>query len=160
MALRNIFVKGDDILRKTAREVKEVTERITILLDDMKETMESENGVGIAAPQVGISRRVCIAAPSTERYFELINPVILSSEGEQISQEGCLSVPNYVGSVKRPQKITVKYIDRNGEYHQETFEDFEAIVISHEMDHLDGILYTDKAIDIHEITTENGDVDE
>lgn len=151
MALRNIFVKGDEILRRTAREVKDINNRVITLLEDMRETMEKENGVGIAAPQVGVSRRVCIVAPEPDRLIELINPVILHSEGEQISQEGCLSVPNYIGNVKRPEKMVVEYLDRNGKKHNDTFEGFEAIVVSHELDHLDGVLYTDKATDVREL---------
>lgn len=148
MAFRNIYVKGDDILRKKAKEVKEITPRIITLLEDMKDTMEKENGVGIAAPQVGVSRRVCIVAPSEDRFIEMINPVILEADGEQVGIEGCLSVPDVVGQVTRPQKVVVEYQNRNGEKIKEEFLDFEAVVVSHEIDHLEGVLYTDKAVNI------------
>lgn len=154
MALRNIFIEGDDILRKKAREVSNITERTLTLLEDMKETMDREQGVGIAAPQVGICRRVCIVAPTPENVIEMINPVILKSEGSQTSTEGCLSVPSMIGEVERPERIVVRYKDRTGAEHEIQLEGFDAVVASHEIDHLDGILYVDKAENIREYQEE------
>lgn len=155
MALRNIFVEGEDILRKKAREVKEITPRIITLLEDMRDTMNEENGVGIAAPQVGISKRICLVAPNPEdenSLIEMINPVILEKEGMQLSTEGCLSVPNKVGQVERPQRVKVKYLNRDGKEIIKDFEDFDAVVVSHEIDHLEGVLYSDKAVNLQEET--------
>ncbi len=152
MALRNIVVEGDDILRKRCREVGEVTDKICVLLDDMLETMRDSDGTGIAAPQVGMLKRLCIVDvdPESEdgEVYELIDPVILEAEGEQEGYEGCLSVPGYIGKVKRPQRVRVSTLDREGNRVELEFRDFGAVVVSHEMDHLDGILYTDKAEDV------------
>ena len=137
MALRNIVTEGDPILRKTCREVTEVNERMRILIDDMIETMREANGVGLAAPQVGVMRRIFVA------------PEIVSLEGSQESEEGCLSVPGYYGKVERPEKITIKGLDREGNPQEYTFEGFEAVVMCHEFDHLEGILYIDKAEDVY-----------
>lgn len=150
MALRNIFVEGDEILSKKCKKVDEVNEKIRIQLDDMIETMRSSQGVGIAAPQVGLLKRMCVIEPEEGKVIELINPEILGSKGEQESYEGCLSVPGMIGKVKRPLSMRVAALDREGEMKQYTFTDFEAIVASHEIDHLDGILYTSKATDLHE----------
>ena len=151
MALRNVTVIGEDILRKHCREVSEITERTQILIDDMIDTMHETMGVGIAAPQVGVARRICVIEPTEDRLMVLINPEILESEGEQLSTEGCLSVPGKIGDVKRPTRVLVKYQDREGVEHTEEFVDFEAIVVSHETDHLEGILYVDKATNIRTI---------
>lgn len=156
MALRNVVKKGDAILAKKCREVTEINDRILTLLDDMRETMHVNMGVGIAAPQVGVARRICIIEPSEDRYIEMINPEILESEGEQISCEGCLSVPGLMGDVVRPTRVKVKYLNRQGEEIIEEFIDFEAIVVSHETDHLEGILYVDKATNIREAVAEEG----
>lgn len=145
MALRNIVEIGDDILAKKCREVTEINGRIQTLIDDMIDTMHESMGVGIAAPQVGVARRVCVIEPSEDRLKVFINPEILEKEGEQVSVEGCLSVPGKVGEVVRPAKVKVKYLDREGKEHIEEFTDFEAVVVSHETDHLEGILYVDKA---------------
>lgn len=154
MALRNVVKKGDEILGRKCREVTEINDRIITLLDDMIETMHHDMGVGIAAPQVGVARRICIIEPYEDMLVELINPVILESEGEQLSVEGCLSVPGKIGDVIRPERVVVKYLDRTGEEIIEEFVDFEAIVVSHEMDHLDGILYVDKATNIRDAESE------
>ncbi len=154
MALRNVVKKGDKILARQCREVTEINDRILTLIDDMTETMRYDMGVGIAAPQVGVARQICIVEPEEGDLTEMINPEILETEGEQLSTEGCLSVPGYVGDVIRPASITVKYLNRNGEEITETFTDFAAIVVSHETDHLKGILYTDKATNIREPGTD------
>ena len=155
MALRKIVQKGDDILRKKAREVTDVGEKILTLIDDMWETMESEHGVGLAAPQVGILRRVIVVDGTEldedgnptppEKKYELINPVILSKEGEVTEKEGCLSVPGYLGLVRRPERLSVSAIDRHGKPVELEADGFLARVISHEMDHLEGVLFTDVA---------------
>mgnify|MGYP001366428581 CR=1 FL=1 len=155
MALRNILQEGDDALRKTSREVSEINDRIKMILDDMKETMVEGNGVGLAAPQVGILRRMFVAMPDTEaespEIMDFINPEIMETEGEQEGEEGCLSVPGYAGTVKRPAKLRIKFTDRDGREQIRDFEDHGAVVICHEYDHLDGILYTDKAYDVRAI---------
>lgn len=158
MALRNVVKRGDAILARKCREVTEINDRIITLLDDMAETMHEDLGVGIAAPQVGVARRVCIIEPSEDRFVEMINPEILESKGEQYSVEGCLSVPGLIGDVIRPQRLKVKYLNRKGEEIIEEFTDFEAIVASHEMDHLEGILYVDKATNIRDAAMEEGEV--
>lgn len=151
MALRKVVEEGDSVLRKRAREIEQVDERIRILAADMAETMEASNGVGIAAPQVGVLRRMFLAVTDAEgadfpRVY--INPEILESEGIQEGEEGCLSVPGYVGTVSRPQKIRLKSMDLDGNWMEEDYEDFAAVVICHELDHLNGVLYIDKAADI------------
>ena len=148
MALRNIVTEGDPILRKVCRPVGEVTPRIQMILDDMVETMRDANGVGLAAPQIGIMRRMFVAEPEPEKVFMFVDPEIISAEGEQEGSEGCLSVPGYVGTVKRPEKIVIKGKDRYGKEKEYTFEGFEAVVMCHEFDHLEGILYTDKATEL------------
>ena len=151
MALRNIVTEGDAILRKKCREVEEVNDRIRLILDDMIETMREANGVGLAAPQVGIMRRIFVAQPDPEEgeVYCFVNPEIISLEGSQESEEGCLSVPGYYGTVERPEKITIKGLDREGNMQEYTFEGFEAVVMCHEFDHLEGILYVDKATDVY-----------
>ena len=148
MALRNIVTDEDPILRKTCRPVGEVTPRIQMILDDMVETMRDANGVGLAAPQVGIMRRMFVAELEPERVYIFVDPEMISLEGEQEGNEGCLSVPGYVGTVKRPEKIVIKGKDRYGKEKEYTFEGFDAVVMCHEFDHLEGILYTDKASEV------------
>ena len=148
MALRNIVTEEDPILRKTCRPVGEVTPRIQMILDDMVETMRDANGVGLAAPQVGIMRRMFVAEPEPEKVYIFVDPEIISLEGEQEGTEGCLSVPGYAGTVKRPEKIVIKGKDRYGKEKEYTFEGFDAVVMCHEFDHLEGILYTDKASEV------------
>lgn len=150
MALRNIVKKGDPILGKKCRTVEEVNEKICMLIDDMTETMHENAGVGIAAPQVGMLKRICVCEPEEGQVIELINPEIIESEGEQEGYEGCLSVPGLVGCVKRPAMVKVRTLNRQGEKEVYEFNGFGAVVASHEIDHLDGILYTDKASDIHD----------
>ena len=145
MAIRKIVTEGDDILRKHCREVSEVTDRIRETMQDMLETMRSEQGVGIAAPQVGIMRRMCVAEPEPERVYFMINPVILEQSGSQSGDEGCLSVPGLIGSVERPSHIKIEALDLDGTKQVYEFDDFDARVMCHEYDHLDGVLYIDKA---------------
>ena len=160
MALRNIVTEGDPILRKVCRPVGEVTPRIQMILDDMVETMRDANGVGLAAPQVGIMRRMFVAEPEPERVYIFVDPEMVTLEGEQESNEGCLSVPGYVGTVKRPEKIVIRGKDRYGKEKEYTVEGFDAVVMCHEFDHLEGILYTDKATEVfsaEELETEEQD---
>ena len=150
MALRNIFVEGDDILTKKCKKVDEVNDRVRQQMEDMLETMRDQMGVGIAAPQVGLLKRMCIIEPEEGKVIYMINPEITGRVGEQEGYEGCLSVPGVIGKVKRPLSIKVDALDLDGKMQRYTFTDFEAVVASHEIDHLDGILYTSKATDIHE----------
>lgn len=150
MALRKIVVEGDEILRKKCREVGEVTERIQTTLTDMLDTMREEYGVGLAAPQVGIMRRMFVAEPEPNKVYFMVDPEILESEGSQIGEEGCLSVPGLIGTVERPNKIKIKAKDFYGVEKTYEFEEFEARVMCHEFDHLEGVLYIDKAKNIHD----------
>ncbi|MFL0247001.1 peptide deformylase [Candidatus Clostridium stratigraminis] len=145
MALRNIRKIGDEILRKKSRTVDEVTDRIRILLSDMLETMYAADGVGLAAPQVGILKRLAVVDVGEGPVY-LINPVILETVGEDIDEEGCLSIPGEQGIVLRPKKIKVKTLNEKGEEVIIEASDFFARAICHEMDHLDGVLFVDKVI--------------
>ena len=149
MALRNIIQVGDPTLRKKSFEVTDFGPKTHELLDDMKETLIRAEGVGLAAPQVGVLRRVFIVMVE-DKYYECINPVIVSSSGKQVGDEGCLSVKGKYGTVVRPNKVTVKAFDRFGKPFTVKAEGFMARAFCHENDHLDGIIYTDKAIDIGE----------
>lgn len=148
MALRKVVVRGDEILSKRCREVSEITDRIRETLDDMVDTMREERGVGLAAPQVGVMRRMFVAEPEPGRVYYMINPEIYFEEGSEEEYEGCLSVPGLIGIVERPQKIKIRALDRDGVEQDYEFESFDARVMCHESDHLDGVLYTDKAYDI------------
>ncbi len=155
MAIRNVVTEGDEILRKHCKEVKEVTPRIKETLQDMLETMRESMGVGIAAPQVGIMRRMFVAQPDigedAEVYF-MINPVMLEmSEEKELGVEGCLSVPDMIGDVERSVWIKMEATDINGERKTYEFEGFDARVMQHEYDHLEGILYTDKCSNLREV---------
>lgn len=149
MAIRNIVTEGDEILRKKCRPVGEVTDRIRQTLDDMVDTMRDSLGVGLAAPQVGIMRRMFVAEPEPGRVYYMVDPVITHEEGSQECEEGCLSVPGMTGTVVRPEKITIEGLDRDGNKVKYDFEGFDANVMCHEYDHLDGILYIDKATNVH-----------
>ena len=150
MALRKILTQEDETLKKKCRPVTEVTDRIRGILDDMTETMHAANGVGLAAPQVGILRRMFVVQVSEDGpLYELINPEIVETEGEQYGEEGCLSVPGYVGMVARPNYVRIKGLDRNGNSVEYEGSGLLARAFLHENDHLDGILYTEKADDIH-----------
>ena len=144
MAKLQIRKVGDEVLRKTCRPVEEITPRILTLLDDMIDTMHAANGVGLAAPQVGILRRIAVVEVEEGEIFELINPKIIARAGEQEGAEGCLSVPGRYGLVKRPQHVTVRATNRHGEEVEITAHDFLARAFCHEIDHLDGQLYIDK----------------
>ena len=146
MALRQIRFEGDPVLEKNCREVKEMTPRLVELVGDMLETMHAEQGVGLAAPQVGILRRIAVVdiGEGGPGPIVLVNPVILSSEGEVTDNEGCLSVPGKAGKVTRPQKICVRAFNEKMEPFEMEAEDFLARAICHEMDHLDGVLYVTK----------------
>ena len=153
MALRQIRKEGDAILRKKAKPVNEIDAKILTLLDDMWETLHETNGVGLAAPQVGALRRVAIIEHE-EDMFEMINPVIVESEGTQICDEACLSYPGYHGDIERPMKITVEAQDRDGESFTVEAEEYLASVFCHELDHLDGVLYLDRATNVRPIETD------
>ena len=147
MALRDIVTgRENPTLRKKAREVKSITKRTLTLLDDMRETMHHDDGVGLAAPQVGVLRRIAVIEYEDD-YFEIINPVITKQSGEEIEDEGCLSVPGIRGLVKRPYAITVKYMDRDGKDQEIELTDIRARIFCHEIDHLDGVLFVDKVIE-------------
>lgn len=148
MALRKVVVRGDEILSKRCREVSEITDRIRETLDDMVDTMREELGVGLAAPQVGVMRRMFVAEPEPGRVYYMINPDIYYEEGSEEEYEGCLSVPGLIGIVERPQKIRIRALDRDGVEQDYEFEGFDARVMCHENDHLNGVLYIDKAHDI------------
>jgi len=143
MAIRKIIELGDEKLRKQCKPVEKFDLRLRILLKDMADTMYKANGVGLAAPQVGILRRAVVVDVG-DGLIELINPEIIHTEGEQTGPEGCLSVPGRSGVVTRPNIVTVRAQDRNGETFEITGEEFLARAFCHEIDHLDGTIYVDK----------------
>lgn len=144
MAKRNIVKIGDDVLRKVCRTQLQFDQKLHQILDDMAETMYAAEGVGLAAPQVGLLRRFCVIDVG-DGLIELINPVITETEGEQTGDEGCLSIPNRYEPVSRPMKVTVRAQDRNGNNFTVSGEGLKARALCHEIDHLDGVLYIDKA---------------
>ncbi len=146
MAQRVILNDNHPVLREKAATVKKINSGLLRLLDDMQETMTEANGVGLAANQVGVSKRVLIAADEEGNIYELINPVCERREGEEVGIEGCLSVPKTYGEVLRATKLVVTALDREGKPFRLTAEGFLARVLQHEMDHLEGILFTDKAL--------------
>ena len=151
MAIREIVKDGDPLLRKKSHPVDKFDGRLHALLDDMLQTMRSADGVGIAAPQVGILRQAVICELEVEgsevgEILEMINPVITEKRGEQIGTEGCLSVPNKRCEVLRPEMVAVTFQDRFGEKKERVFKGFNAVVASHEIDHLSGILFYDKEV--------------
>lgn len=150
MAKLNIRKEGDPVLRQTARPVQEITPRILTLLDDMTQTMRIADGCGLAAPQVGILRRVVVIETPESGLIELINPEIIASDGEQIEYEGCLSVPGKSGITHRPMNVTVRALDRHGHSFEMSGSGLLARAFCHELDHLDGKLYIDIATDIEE----------
>ena len=145
MAKLQIRKVGDEALRKVCRPVDAITPRVLTLLDDMVETMRAAGGVGLAAPQVGILRRIVVIEVEPGEVIELINPKIIAYSGEQDGQEGCLSVPGRWGMVKRPMHVTVRALNRKGEEFEITGHELLARCFCHELDHLDGGLYIDKA---------------
>ena len=154
MAKLKIVKVGDDVLRKKCRPVDEITPKIIRLLDDMIETMRDAQGVGLAAPQVGILRRIVVIEVEEGKVIELINPKIIAYAGEQVGNEGCLSVPGKWGTVSRPMHVTVRATNRNGEEFELTGSELLARAICHELDHLDGKLYIDIATDIETVPAE------
>jgi len=151
MATRKLFTIPEDneFLRKKSREVAVIDDRILTLLDDMKDTVKKANGAGLACVQVGLLKRIFVVDVE-EGYFEFINPVIISQSGEQYGEEGCLSVPNKWGRVKRPAKVVMEAYDRNGKKFRVNAKGFFAKALCHEYDHLDGIVYIDKAQELYE----------
>ena len=151
MALRNILEKGDETLTKRCRPITDFNARIHELLDDMRETLKNSGGVGLAAPQVGVLRRAVLVLETNveegqeEYVIELLNPEIVASEGEQTGPEGCLSVPGVYGLVTRPETVTVKAQDRFGKEFTVTGNGLTARAFCHEIDHLDGHLFLEKA---------------
>ncbi|MCI5643066.1 MAG: peptide deformylase [Peptoniphilus sp.] len=157
MAIRKIRTDGDPILRKKSKVVSNYSDRLKVLIEDMYETMDIAYGVGLAAPQVGILKRIIVIDNRDDENgnrFYMINPEIIEKEGEEVSLEGCLSVPGKQGSVKRAKDVKVRYNDLYGEEKIMEAEDFLARILQHEIDHLDGILYTDKAIEMFEAESE------
>lgn len=150
MALRNIRKLGDDILRKKCRTVEKIDEKIITLLDDMADTLYEAEGVGLAAPQVGVLKRIALVDVG-DGLIELINPEIIHTEGLQIADEGCLSVPGKYGKVERPKVVTVRATDRNGNEFEITGEDLLARAFCHEIDHLDGVVFVDKVSEYTDI---------
>ena len=143
MAIRKIVTQGDEVLTKKCREVTEFNERLHDLLEDMADTLEESGGVGLAAPQVGILRRVVLVINDEEEILELINPEIIYTEGEQTGPEGCLSVPGKFGMVTRPNFVRVRAQDRFGEWFEAEGEELTARCFCHELEHLDGHLYVE-----------------
>ena len=145
MALRQIRYDGDDILRKKCKEVKDMTKRTQVLIQDMFDTMYDAEGVGLAAPQVGILKRIVVIDVDYENPYVLINPVIIEREGEQTGDEGCLSLPGKVATVTRPNRVVCKCLNADMQEVTIEGEGLLARAICHEVDHLDGILYKDVA---------------
>ena len=143
MAKLNIVKMGDETLRKVCRPVEQITPRILTLLDDMIETMRAADGCGLAAPQVGVLRRIAVVEVEPGEVIELINPKIIFYAGEQQEQEGCLSIPGRWGITKRPRHVTVRATNRRGEVFEVTGSDLLARALCHEIDHLDGKLFVD-----------------
>ena len=150
MAKLNIRKLGDETLRKVCRPVEAITPRVLTLLDDMVETMRAANGCGLAAPQVGILRRIVVIEVEEGVVYELINPKIIAYSGEQEAEEGCLSVPGQWGTTRRPMNVTVRALNRHGETIEVTGHDLLARAFCHELDHLDGKLFIDCAIHLNE----------
>jgi peptide deformylase len=147
MALRQIRLYGDDILRKKAKPVTAINDHLLTLLDDMLETLRDRNGVGLAAPQVGVLRRVMVVEMD-EKLYEMINPVVVESDGTQRRNEACLSVPGKMGDIDRPAHIKIEAQNRHGEYYTVEGNDMLASALCHELDHLDGVLFIDRAFKI------------
>jgi peptide deformylase len=145
MAVRHVVLVGDDILRKISKPVTEFDEKLGTLIDDMKETLLAEDGVGIAGPQVGVLKRVIVVADG-DKIYELVNPVIVKQSGIQENVEGCLSIPGKYGITRRPRKVTVKAFDRHGKEVKVTGTDLTARCLCHEIDHLEGILFIDNVL--------------
>ena len=149
MAVKKVVQVGDPVLRKKSEPITEFDEKLWAILDDMKDTVKAENGAGLAAPQIGLSMRM-VVVDVEEGYFEFINPVMHSQTGEQQGWEGCLSVRGKSGIVTRPSKVKISYQDRNGVRKTLQAKDFFARAVCHELDHLDGVLYIDRAVHMEE----------
>lgn len=149
MSLRKILTQGDPTLAKTCRPVEKFDQKLHWLLDDLKETLENAGGVGLAAPQIGILRRVVVVEDENEELLELVNPVIVSQEGEQEGWEGCLSVPNQYGWVARPNLVTVRAQDRDGKFFEVSGEEMVARCFCHELEHLDGHLFVEHTDELY-----------
>ena len=154
MSVKFVVQTGDPVLRETCKPVRTFNSDLWQLLADMKETVRAENGAGLAAPQIGLPLRV-VVIDVEEGFYELINPVILSTKGEQVGPEGCLSVKGKQGTVRRPNKVKAEYRDRFGKKHKLTAEGFFARAVCHELDHLDGKLYTDIADELYDLPPED-----
>jgi len=155
MAIRNILRFGDKTLNKNCREVDKINERIITLLEDMAETMHNSNGVGLAAPQVGVLKRIAVIDVG-EGVIELINPKIISTSGEVNDLEGCLSLPGKYGYVVRPQTVTVGATDRHGKYFELTGSNLLARAFCHELEHLNGVLFTTHVTEFVDPDKDNG----
>jgi len=147
MAYREVRKDGDPVLRKKANEVKKYGKWVNRLLEDMEETMELAKGIGLAAPQIGVSKRI-IVINYEDKTYKLINPEIIIQEGQTTEIEGCLSVPGMLGTVKRAKSVVVKALNENQDEVEIEAEGMLAVVLQHEIDHLDGILYTDIAMEV------------
>lgn len=144
MAILKIKEYGDSILREKSLPLKEITPDILNLIKDMAETMYADSGAGLAAPQVGVSRRIIVIDGEEDGLIALINPIIVKSEGEAVEEEGCLSIPGIYSDVKRSSKVAVKALNENGDPIEITKEGLPARALQHEIDHLDGILFIDR----------------
>jgi peptide deformylase len=142
MSLRSLHLLGSPVLRQRSREVAAVDDEVRRLVDDMYETMDAARGVGLAANQVGVARRVAVVDADEDR-FEMIDPVILESEGRAVAEEGCLSIPEIYGDVSRPERVVIEATDRDGNRYRKEATGLKARAIQHEIDHLDGILFLD-----------------
>lgn len=145
---------GDKVLRQKCAEVKKFDSDLGRLMDDLRQTVRAENGAGLAAPQIGVPLRA-VVVDVEEGVFEMVNPVILSKKGEQTGAEGCLSVKGKQGTVTRPYRVKAEYRDRTGRKHKLTAEGFFARAVCHELDHLDGIIYTDIASEVYDLPEED-----
>ncbi|MDR0570346.1 MAG: peptide deformylase [Clostridiales Family XIII bacterium] len=158
MALRKVVLEGDEVLRKRSKEVKEISGRVLELIDDMWETLAERNGVGLAAPQVGVLKRVAVIDTGEEgERLELVNPELLETEGSVETEEGCLSLPGFVGTVARPRRVKARALDREGREFVVEGSGLLAKALCHEIDHLDGVLYTDKATSIRALDDEESE---
>ena len=145
MALRKIALEGEACLSKMCRPVTDFNSRLHTLLDDLADTLADSGGVGLAAPQVGVLRRVCVVLDEEDQLIELVNPEIIYTEGEQTGLEGCLSLPGKYGIVTRPEHVVIRAQDRNGDWYEYEGDEILARCFLHEIDHLDGHMYTEIA---------------
>ena len=148
--IREVVQIGNPVLRETCRPVTRFDEELFALLDDLKDTVKAEHGAGLAAPQIGVPVRVAVVDVEDEGYHEFINPIFVWQKGEQVGPEGCLSIRGKMGTVRRPDKVKVIYQDRKGNKYSLVARGFFARAICHEFDHLDGVVYTDKATNIRD----------